>query len=112
MESILTSIKKLLGISEEYAHFDNDIIMHINTSFMTLNQLGIGPEEGFTITSDEKTWSDFLNDSKDVEAVKTYVYLQVKMVFDPPTSSSVLESMRRTVNELEWRLNVQAEKGG
>lgn len=111
MESILTSIKKLLGITEEYAHFDNDIIMHINSVFMTLNQLGIGPDDGFTITSDEATWVDFLGTSKNIEAVKSYTYLRVRMLFDPPSSSAVLDSMKRQVDEFEWRLNIQAEKG-
>lgn len=107
MESILTSIKKLLGITEEYAHFDNDIIMHINSVFMTLNQLGIGPEEGFSITSDEATWTDFLGNTKNLEAVKTYVYLKVRMIFDPPASSYVLDAMKNQATELEWRLNIQ-----
>lgn len=111
MESILTSIKKLLGITEEYAHFDNDIIMHINSVFMTLNQLGIGPEDGFTITSDEALWTDFLGESKNIEAVKTYTYLRVRMLFDPPSSSAVMDSMKRQIDEFEWRLNIQAEKG-
>lgn len=109
MESILTSIKKLLGITEEYAHFDADIIMHINSAFMTLNQLGVGPEEGFTIVDDEKTWADFIGDSTKFEAVKIYVYLQVKMVFDPPTSAFVMDAIKHKSDELAWRLNVQAE---
>lgn len=109
MESILTSIKKLLGIAEEYAHFDADIIMHINSAFMTLSQLGIGPEEGFSIKSDVETWSDFTGDSTNIEAIKTYVFIKVKMVFDPPTSSFVMEAYNRQAQELEWRLNVQAE---
>ena len=109
MESILTSIKKLLGIAEEYAHFDADIIMHINSAFMTLSQLGIGPKEGFSIKSDAETWSDFTGDSTSIEAVKTYVFIKVKMVFDPPTSSFVMTAYEHQAQELEWRLNVQAE---
>lgn len=111
MDSILTSIKKLLGIEEEYGHFDNDIIMHVNSVFMTLNQLGIGPEEGFSITTDEQTWFDFLGESKNLEAVKSYVFLKVRLIFDPPTNSSLLEAMKQQEKEYEWRLNVQAEKG-
>lgn len=107
MESILTSIKKLLGITEEYDHFDTDIIIHINSTFMTLNQLGVGPEEGFSINSNEQTWTDFLGDSKKLEAAKTYVYLSVKMLFDPPTSSAVIEAMNRRIQEYEWRLTNQ-----
>lgn len=109
MESILTSIKKLLGIAEEYAHFDQDIIMHINSALMTLSQIGIGPAEGFTINSDIQTWTDFLGEQTNVEAVKTFVYLKVKMVFDPPTSSFVMDAYNRQAEEYLCRLNYQAE---
>lgn len=109
MESILTSIKKLLGIEEGYDHFDADIIMHINSVFMILNQLGVGPSECFHIEDDLATWSDFTLDNQDYESVKTYVYLKVKLLFDPPLSSAVIESMNRMISELEWRLNVSAE---
>lgn len=109
MESILTSIKKLLGIAEEYEHFDSDIIMHINTVFMTLNQIGVGPDSVFHIKSNTETWSDFLGDQTDLEAVKTYVYHKVRLAFDPPTSSSHQESINRQISELEWRMNLQAE---
>lgn len=109
MESILTSIKKLLGIEEEYTQFDNDIIMHINTVFLNLNQLGVGPDEGFFIEDDAATWYDFIGDSNQLQAVKTYVYLKVKLLFDPPLSSSVVESIERMISELEWRLNVAVE---
>lgn len=109
MESILTSIKKLLGIDEEYEHFDSDIIMHINSVFMILNQLGVGPTEGFSIKDKTTTWEDFVTDLAKVEAIKSYVYLKVKLLFDPPLSSSVMESINRTISELEWRINVAAE---
>lgn len=109
MESILTSIKKLLGITEEYDQFDPDIIMHINSVFMILTQLGVGPAEGFSIEDDTSVWSDFIQDIKKLESVKTYIYLKVKLAFDPPLSSAVIESMNRLINELEWRLNVAAE---
>lgn len=109
MESILTSIKKLLGIEEEYTQFDNDIIMHINTVFLNLTQLGVGPAEGFFIEDDAATWDDFIGDSTELQAVKTYVYLKVKLLFDPPLSSSVIESMNRMISELEWRLNVAVD---
>lgn len=109
MESILTSIKKLLGITEEYDHFDPDIIMHINSVFMILTQLGVGPAEGFSIEDDTSVWSDFIQDTNKIEAVKSYIYLKVKLAFDPPLSSAVIESMNRLINELEWRLNVAAE---
>ena len=109
MESILTSIKKLLGIEEEYTQFDADIIMHINTVFLNLTQLGVGPSEGFLIKDDTAIWDDFIGDSSQLQAVKTYMYLKVKLLFDPPLSSSVTESMNRMIAELEWRLNVAVD---
>ena len=109
MESILTSIKKLLGIEEEYTQFDNDIIMHINSVLLNLTQLGVGPAEGFLIEDDTATWEDFIGDSNQLQAVKSYMYLKVKLLFDPPLSSSVIESMNRTIAELEWRLNVAVD---
>ena len=109
MESILTSIKKLLGIEEEYTQFDSDIIMHINTVFLNLTQLGVGPSEGFLIEDDTAIWEDFIGDSSQLQAVKTYMYLKVKLLFDPPLSSSVTESMNRMIAELEWRLNVAVD---
>lgn len=107
MESILDSIKKLLGISDEYTQFDPDIIMHINTVFMNLTQLGVGPAEGFFIEDNGTVWSEFveMEDEIQLNAVKTYVYLKVKLVFDPPLSSSVIQSMNNMISELEWRLN-------
>lgn len=111
MESILTSIKKLLGIAEEYEQFDADIIMHINTVFLNLTQLGVGPSNGFFIEDKSADWSDFVNveDNAQLQAIKTYVYLKVKLVFDPPLSSSVIESINRQIAELEWRLNAAVE---
>ena len=112
MESILTSIKKLLGIAEEYEHFDNDIIMHINSVFMILTQLGVGPSKGFMITDSSASWDDFLPEGGEkLQAVKTYMYMKVKLMFDPPTSSAVMESMNRMINEFEWRLNVAVDPG-
>lgn len=109
-ESILTSIKKLLGIEESYEHFDPDIIMHINSVLMVLTQLGVGPPEGFSISNKSETWADFLGeDSAKLDGVKTYVYMKVRLVFDPPTTAALIDSMNRLVNEFEWRLNVMAE---
>ena len=108
-ESILTTIKKMLGIEASYDAFDTDIIVNINTVFMTLTQLGVGPETGFSISGEYERWTDFTGSLKTFESVKTYIYLKVKLVFDPPTNSFVLESMKREITELEWRLNVQAE---
>lgn len=109
MNSILTSVKRLLGITEEYKHFDPEIIIHINSVFMVLNQIGVGPSEGFMIEDENAKWSDFIAEPATLEAVKTYVGLRVKLVFDPPLSSAVMESMNRTIAELEWRLNVAAD---
>jgi hypothetical protein len=109
MASILTSIKKLLGISEEYEHFDKDLIMHINSVFLILNQLGIGPTQPFFIYDKEDTWNDFLGNYSDLELVKSYVYLKVKLLFDPPLSSAVIESTNRMISEFEWRLNVAVD---
>ena len=109
MDSILTSIKKLLGITEEYEHFDQDIIMHINSAFMILNQLGVGPEEGFSIRDKSSTWDEFIPEGSNLEAVKTYVHLKVKLMFDPPLSSTVIEAIKSQINELEWRLNVSVD---
>ena len=110
MDSILTSIKKMLGLTEEYTHFDTDIIMHINTVFMTLNQIGVGPAEGFYIEDDSAEWSEFIPDPAKLQAVKTYIYLKVKILFDPASiGSSTLASYERMIQEYEWRLNAAVE---
>lgn len=109
MESILTSIKLLLGITEDYEAFDQQIIAHINSVFMILTQLGVGPPDGFTITSKVDTWNEFISDEKKMQLVKSYMHLKVKMLFDPPSSSAVIDSTNRMINEFEWRLNSQAE---
>lgn len=107
--SILTSIKKMLGVAEDYTEFDEDIITHINSVFLNLTQLGVGPEEGFMIEDGTAVWEDFIDDSIKLQAVKTYMYLKVKLLFDPPLSSSVTESFTRMIAELEWRLNVAVD---
>jgi hypothetical protein len=99
----------LLGIAEEYEHFDMDLIMHINSVFMILTQMGVGPAEGFVIEDETATWSDFEPNLIKIESVKTYIYLKVRLIFDPPASGTVTESMNRMISELEWRLNVAAE---
>ena len=108
-ESILTTIKKLLGVPEDYEHFDMDITMHINSVFMILNQLGVGPSDGFSITDKTAVWSDFISDNKKFESVKTYVYMKVRLLFDPPLSSAVMDCINKVISEMEWRLNVAAE---
>ncbi len=108
-ESILLSVKKSLGITEEYEHFDADIIMHINSVFNILTQLGVGDETGFAITGSEETWSEFTSDNVLLNSVKSYVCLKVRLLFDPPTTSAVMESIQRLISELEWRLNVTVD---
>lgn len=112
-ESILNTIKEMLGPSGAYDAFNTDIIVHINTHFMKLTQLGVGPVEGFMITGSEETWSDFIPeaDTLKLQGVITYVYLNVKLVFDTPSSSSVIESINRQIAELEWRLNYAVDLG-
>lgn len=109
MDSILTSIKKLIGYGAEITSFDDDIIMHINSVFADLTQVGVGPSDGFFISDANKTWRDYIDDDPTLANVKQYIYLKVKLVFDPPTNSSVLAAMERTIDKLEWRLNVNVE---
>ena len=108
-ESILTSVKKMIGITEDYTHFDVDIIMHINSVFGILTQLGVGPPEGFSISDSSAVWSDFVSDELKLDMIKSYMYQKVRLIFDPPTSTSVLEAMNRVINELEWRINVAVD---
>ena len=107
--SILTSIKKLLGIAEEDESFDMDIIAHINSVFAILRQLGVGPTAGFAITGDIETWSQIDSNDQKIAMVKSYMYQKVRLLFDPPTNSSHLQAMQNSVNEFEWRLNVAVE---
>lgn len=108
MNSILNSIKKMLGLAEDYDAFDTDIIILINGALMILQQLGVG-EVGFSITDSSATWDSFTEYRSDIEAIKTYVYLKVKMAFDPPANSTVLKAYEDSCKELEWRLNVQVD---
>lgn len=109
MDSILTSIKKILGIEESYDHFDDELIVHINSVFMTLQQLGVGPSEGYTISDSYGLWSDFLPAGQQLEAVKTYMGLKVRLVFDTPPSAAALQAAERQIAEWEWRLNVAVD---
>ena len=104
MDSILLSVKKLLGISGEDKSFDEDIIMTINTVLAILTQLGVGPENGYFVASEADAWSDFIPDGFNFEALKTYVYLRAKLIFDPPLSSFAVEAINNTLRELEWRI--------
>lgn len=108
MESILLSIKKLLGIMPEYTNFDDDIIIHINTAFAILNQLGVGPKNGFMIVDENSSWQDYANENN-LNMVKTYIYLKVRLLFDPPTSSALIESINRTLSEIEWRIYLEGD---
>lgn len=108
-ESILISIKKLLGITEDYTHFDADIIMHINSVLAILCQLGVGPPEGFSIEDSKAKWSDFLQNDDRLNLVKSYVHHRVRLLFDPPLSSAVLEAIERTIKELDWRILVASD---
>ena len=108
-ESILISIKKLLGIDAFYEAFDTDVIIHINTVFAILTQLGYGPPEGFSIKDKSACWTDFIPEENRIEAVKTYMYMKVKLIFDPPSSASVIEAYKQNIAEFEWRINVAAE---
>ena len=109
-ESILTSIKKLLGIDAEYKHFDPDLIMHINSVFSILTQMGVGPPYGFSITGDSEKWEAFIaKEPNKFSLVKSYMHLKVKLLFDPPLGSAVIESINRQISEFEWRLVVAAD---
>lgn len=110
MDSILLTIKKLLGLDECYTPFDEDIRVHINSALMTLNQLGVGPKKPFVVTGDSETWDQFLLSSEQFEAVKSFIYLSVKIVFDPPSTSYVLDAYKRQIDEYAWRLRVQKEE--
>lgn len=109
MDSILLSIKKLLGPSADYTQFDQDLIMHINSAFMVLRQLGVGPAEGFFITGEYDTWDNFSSDIERLGLVKSYIYLKVRLVFDPPTNSTVIKAYEDLIKEYEWRLNVEVD---
>lgn len=102
-DSILTTIKKLLGIAEDYTQFDTDIIIHINTIFAALHDMGIGHDETFSIFDKDAIWDDFIDDAEDLEMVKSYMYMRVRMLFDTP-QASVKEAMDSAIEELEWRM--------
>jgi hypothetical protein len=109
MDSILNGTKKILGLNSDYLAFDFDIITHINAAFSTLNQLGVGPEDGFFIEDSTANWEDFVVPANQLNLVKTYVYLKVRFLFDPPTTSFLLDAMNNQIKEYEWRLNLFRE---
>lgn len=105
-DSILESIKKAMGIQADYTHFDPEIVMHINSVFSILHQLGVGPKEPFFIDGADPTWDQFTEDKAQINSVRTYVYAKVKLIFDPPTSSFGIKGLEEMCKEFEWRLNV------
>lgn len=111
-QSILLSTKKILGIAPDYTVFDLDILTHINSAFSTLTQLGVGPTTGFMIEDESTEWAEFFGEVPDIQwnSVKTYVYLRVRQVFDPPTTSFAIQAFQDQIRELEWRLNVHREE--
>lgn len=109
MDSILSNVKKILSIDASYKAFDTDIVFHINSVFATLTQLGIGPEEGFMIEDDSTTWDAYLANDLKLNFVKQYIYLKVRVIFDPPQTAALLEAMNKQIEQLEWRISVQRE---
>lgn len=109
-DSILNTVKKMIGLDKSYHAFDMDLIIHINSVFMILNQLGVGDDKVFTIEGEEETWDDFFKGSEENPTLtKSYMYLKVKLLFDPPSTGVLHEAMERQIKEFEWRLNVQVD---
>lgn len=108
-DSILATIKKMLGLEDNYSPFDSEIIVYINSALMTLQQLNVGPKEGFAIKDYSEKWSDFLTNAVNLNGVQQYIAYRVRIGFDPPNNASVLSSLKEQCAELEWRLNVQSE---
>lgn len=111
-ESILQSIKKMLGLEADYTPFDQELLIHINSALFTLMQLGVGPSSGFDVDGDEETWRDFLGDDlTKLKAVKSYIYFDVRLAWDPPSSGTVAKQFQEKHDELGWRLRHQVEAG-
>ena len=108
-DRILESVKKVLGIAPEYLVFDQDVVMHINSAFSVLHQLGVGPDEPFMIEDETATWTEFLGTERGVNSVKSYVYLRVRLLFDPPATSFALGAMEKQIEELGWRISTYME---
>ena len=111
-DSILTSIKKLMGLTEEYDVFDQDILILINSVLFELEQIGVKAKEGFVLSDKTAVWSDYSDDDRLLNALKPYIYMKTKLAFDPPTSSGALDSMNRIIDRFEWRINLYADTGG
>ena len=108
-ESILKSTKKILGLADNYTPFDLDVITHINAAFSILDQLGVGPEGGFVIDDETELWSDYDVPANQLHLIKTYIFLKVRLLFDPPTTSFLIEATTNQLREYEWRLNTFRE---
>lgn len=111
-DSILLTIKKLIGMDSDYNAFDLDMIVAINGSFMILNQLGVGPDSPFVIHGSDETWADFSTDFGNIELVKNYIFLRTKLLFDPPATGVLHEAIERQISEFEFRLMMQSKGGG
>lgn len=109
MASILTSTKKVLGLDEGYTAFDLDVTTHINAAFSVLNQLGVGPEDGFFIEDATEEWEDFEVPANQLHMVKSYIYLKTRLLFDPPGTSFLIDAMKSQIEQFEWRLNMLRE---
>ena len=103
-ESILKTIKQLIGCPDDFEQFDLDLIVHINSAFATLTHLGVGPKEGYRITGADNAWSEFEDDAQKLSLIKDYVYIKTRLLFDPPTSGSLMDSLKEQLKEMEWRL--------
>ena len=110
--SILTSIKKLMGLTEEYDAFDQDILILINSVLFELEQIGVKAKDGFVLSDKTAVWSDYSDDDRLLNALKPYIYMKTKLTFDPPTSSGALDSMNRIIDRFEWRINLYSDTGG
>ena len=110
MDSVLLSVKKMIGLTSDYTAFDTDIIIHINTVFEELNQMGVGPEEGFSISDSSTEWSEYFTYGKTSEMVKSYMYLKVRTLFDPPSSGTLAQAYNANLDEYRWRLLIFADE--
>ena len=111
-DSILTTVKKLIGLDEEYDAFDQDILIFINSILFELEQIGLKPKEGFALSDKTAVWLDYTDDERVLNALKPYIYLKTKLIFDPPTSSSVADSINKVADRFEWRIHMYTETGG
>lgn len=112
-ESILSTIKKLLGVTDDYDYFDQDLLIHINSALMSLSQIGVRPSQDFYTLDKDTTWSEYLGydyqENIDFGSIKSYIYLKVKLLFDPPQNSFTIEAINKMITEMEWRINIVSE---